>query len=405
MKLNCPNDKKSIDLELHTVKKILLVSLSGIGEHYSGPAMSLYRLLKPLKDDFCFELLHCNEEQSTDNDLIIKCMSNVKINFTKQHLMSTKLKLCFFLVLSSFWLFFNARKYDIVMAPSLNFFTLSLLAIAKFKGCKVVNRVASFNSELGGIESKPWRIFNRIKVNLICQMDFIIAISSEIQSSLIKLGLHESSVFNLWNSVDLERFKPLESEADRFRLQELRALPELENKFWLLTVGAVGTRKGQGLVIESLSNLPKNVHYVIIGPIRDQGYQSSIDLLIKNNNLKERVHLIDNMDCVELAYPIFDLFLLPSLAEGMPNSMLEAMACGLVPVGANISGINDLINENEGRGRFVERSSASISAAVSGYLKNEKTLLNEKQRCIDYINEFHDSTKARKQFREFLNGL
>jgi glycosyltransferase involved in cell wall biosynthesis len=67
-----------------------------------------------------------------------------------------------------------------------------------------------------------------------------------------------------------------------------------------------------------------------------------------------------------------DIFILPSLAEGLSNALLEAMACGLPVVATNIGGTNEVI-KNGVNGILVEpKNSEQLAQAILSLMKNQK---------------------------------
>lgn len=385
------------------MKKVLIISLSGIGEHYSGPAMSMYRLLKPIKrelgNNVRFDLLHANVEQKESNDTINKVYSSFKVDLVNENPILYKIKLTLFLIFSSFWLLFNARKYDVVFTPSFNFLTLSLLNVCRLGKCRTISRVASFDSEIGSFSTKTntLGIRDRLKLSMAKKVDSIIAISTMISETLNRVGI--SNVKKVFNSVDTTRFYPIDDKVPM--LSRLSFLNKSDIN--LLTVGAVCTRKGQHLVVQALATLPNNVSYTVVGPCREPGYLERIKKIANDTGVTDRVHFLDKQEDIQNIYPHFDIFVLPSRSEGMPNAMLEAMACGLVPVATRISGNTDLVQEEQSIGRFVEREAESISNAIKGLLEEASGNLREnKMSARQLILDYHDSVKLRKVFSKVL---
>ncbi|WP_293500246.1 TIGR03088 family PEP-CTERM/XrtA system glycosyltransferase [Roseateles sp.] len=71
--------------------------------------------------------------------------------------------------------------------------------------------------------------------------------------------------------------------------------------------------------------------------------------------------------------PHFDLFALPSQAEGISNTLLEAMACGCAPVATNVGGNPELV-ENDTNGLLVPAQDSAALAAALARLVNEPAL-------------------------------
>ena len=119
----------------------------------------------------------------------------------------------------------------------------------------------------------------------------------------------------------------------------------------LCCVGSVSVRKAQRLVIKALALLSdedrKRYHLTVIGNGPDLEYCNQ---LIIDNNLYEQVSLIGavpNKDVYKYL-AASDIFVLLSENEGLPISIIEAMRAGLAIISTNVSGIPELVSNNNG---------------------------------------------------------
>ncbi|MFH1739052.1 MAG: glycosyltransferase [bacterium] len=114
----------------------------------------------------------------------------------------------------------------------------------------------------------------------------------------------------------------------------------------LVTVARLIPRKGIDLLINALSGLTgKPWRLLIVG---DGPERIKLEKLAASAGLSSRVEFLGDMDRSRIAQllPTCDLFVLPSLAEGMSNAALEAMACGLPVVLTDTGGTRELVREN-----------------------------------------------------------
>ncbi len=140
-------------------------------------------------------------------------------------------------------------------------------------------------------------------------------------------------VFN--NGVDIEKFYPTEKE--------------LDDNIQLLFVSRLIERKGLQYVIPKMNDLAnetgKDISLLIVG---DGPYRKDLEALVDNYDCRNRVEFIGQKDKDELLeyYQKGDIFVFPSKKEGMPNAVLEAMACGLPIVMSPCQGSSELIRGN-----------------------------------------------------------
>ena len=121
----------------------------------------------------------------------------------------------------------------------------------------------------------------------------------------------------------------------------------------LVTAGVLNQGKNIEVLINSLPRIEmKNLHLLIVGDgstEADFQYRDFLKARAKELKVEERVIFTGWLEKEELwkIYLASDLFILPSLSEGMPNAMLEALGSGLPCMGSNIPGIKDILQYEE----------------------------------------------------------
>jgi glycosyltransferase involved in cell wall biosynthesis len=116
-----------------------------------------------------------------------------------------------------------------------------------------------------------------------------------------------------------------------------------DNRFILVSVGELNRNKNHRTVIKALSKLSNlDFLYLIIGEGKRMDYLKSYSYKL---NIQDKVkfygYLPNPMNIVSGA----DVFILPSIREGLPVALMEAMALGLPVVASNIRGVKELIIE------------------------------------------------------------
>jgi len=143
---------------------------------------------------------------------------------------------------------------------------------------------------------------------------------------------------------------------------------DLKNKYGLnnddvviLTLGSIKEIKGSDILLEAFLNLGKdyikenNLKLVFVGGgvMRDE-----LEEKIDEYNFSQYVKFFGFVprEKVSEMYKLADIYVIPSLFEGKPISLLEAMFNGLPIIGSNVNGINNLISDNK-NGLLFERES------------------------------------------------
>ena len=113
-----------------------------------------------------------------------------------------------------------------------------------------------------------------------------------------------------------------------------------------ISAGDLVARKNYSVAIEALAKVKnENLHYLIcgVGPEKEH-----LEKLAEEKGVASRVHFLGFRTDVKEMMKISDIFLFTTLQEGMPRSMMEAMACGLPCVASKIRGNVDLLDEGKG---------------------------------------------------------
>lgn len=113
-----------------------------------------------------------------------------------------------------------------------------------------------------------------------------------------------------------------------------------------ISAGDLVARKNYGTAFEALAKTGcENLHYLICGIGQEK---ENLERLATEKGISDRVHFLGFRTDVKELMKISDIFLFTTLQEGMPRSMMEAMACGLPCVASKIRGNVDLLDEGKG---------------------------------------------------------
>ena len=138
------------------------------------------------------------------------------------------------------------------------------------------------------------------------------------------------------DGLDLQRFEPIQRDA----------FPE---KVRILTIGRLIPRKGFQFLIRALPQIVENAaHNFAIEVVGDGPYHGELLKLAEDLGVARHICFTGSVPYSELPqkYRDADLFILPSLAEGMPLVVLEAMGTGLPIVASRVQGIDELVVED-----------------------------------------------------------
>ena len=145
----------------------------------------------------------------------------------------------------------------------------------------------------------------------------------------------------------------------------------------MLSVGELSERKNQILVLQALSGIkssyPEVFHglqYLIVGNgDKLDDYQEYCE----NHGITEHVHFLGYRNDIPELLHASDLFVFPSLQEGLPVALMEALSSGIEVVCSKIRGNTDLINKGLFETDDVEKLEKLIIERISNRSKKKKT--------------------------------
>lgn len=166
------------------------------------------------------------------------------------------------------------------------------------------------------------------------------------------------------------------------RIEQLETLKSLK----LVTVASLDVRyKGQQYVLEALGRLKRSgytsIHYYLIGI----GSKEYLEKIAKQNGVEDLVHIIGSIPHEDVFQYLddMDVYIQPSLQEGLPRSLVEAMSRGLLCIGTKTAGIPELLDSDY----IVSRR--SVTDIVEQLLKvSQKSLREQAIRNYDEAKKF-----------------
>ena len=256
-------------------------------------------------------------------------------------------------------------EYDIIHCHTPVGAMLTRLAArnARKKGTKIIYTAHGFHFYKGA-PIINWLLYYPVEKYLSYFTDVLITINKE-DYNRAKSFKARKVYYVPGVGIDLNKFNT--SYIDEGEIRKELDIPK--DAKVLLSVGEVNKNKNHRVGIEALAKVNDvNAYYVICGsgPLIESHMN-----LAKSLGVSDRVIFAGYRTDVVDFYKMADIFLFPSLREGLPVALMEAMACGLPIICSNIRGNTDLI-EDKKEGLIVENNPEDIARAIESIQKNKK---------------------------------
>lgn len=266
-----------------------------------------------------------------------------------------------FSVMLAFKLFVMRKQYDLVHFQGASIPLIVCLPLLKLIKKKVSAKILAsrLGTEAGALKGRYLFIGN-ILAWILRRTDAFVAISQEIADGLKNDGVQLEKIYKITNFVDISRFQPLDSDERSM----LKRTLSLDKDIIINFTGRIVGRKGIDVLINAMATnreLLLSSILIIVGSGPDEDKMKN---LVSRLGIDNNIRFLGQTSEVVRYYQASDIFVLPSYAEGMSNSLLEAMACGLPVIASRIGGVVDVIEDGKTGILFEPGDISGLSSAL-----------------------------------------
>lgn len=226
------------------------------------------------------------------------------------------------------------------------------------------------------------------------QSSAVISVSQALVERMKGLGVPGDHMHVLYNGVDPERFHPLDMQACR---QQLGVAADEE---MILFVGNVLVTKGCGELLEAFAALANSRPRLTLTYVGDGPMRKALQAKAQELGLASRVRFPGRVahERLNTWFACASVFCLPSYSEGVPNVVLEAMACGKSVVSTDVGGVAEVLPDFAGT-IIQPRDADALAKALDDNLSRAW----DHVRIADHASRFNWDTNI-ASFRAILLG-
>lgn len=211
---------------------------------------------------------------------------------------------------------------------------------------KIIYRIGgwAFNEKISFI--KKWLYILTERLTALLKDVVIVNSEADKKSAIARKICPERKIKVIYNGIDADGINFLDkNDAKRILSEEFSFVGNSDSKILVGTIANFYANKGLIYLIEAARVLNNdNLMFIVIG---DGAERQKLEEMIKKYNLENRFFLSGNMTDAVRYLKAFDLFVLPSVKEGMPWTILEAMAAGLSIIATKVGGVPEMIENNK----------------------------------------------------------
>jgi len=349
-------------------KKINVLMITGVYlPEINGAVRQCSILINNLRELVNYAILTGTNDESSEG---VDCVEGVLVNrifFPKRR------KLKYFINIVKFFicLIRELKIVDLVHIHGFSKRNSIVILISWFLGKKIVIKMTSFGHD------DPLSIkknYNYFFWGMFKCCNAYIGVSPAFFISYYASKLAEHKYNFIPNGVDLKKYSPVSINIKKV-LRKKYGFSEHDKL--ILFIGHFSLEKRPMLLYRAWAKLYEMgifTNLILIGRTKndfevDERIFESIKLEALQREIFQFIHFVENTRYVDEYMKIADVFVLPSLREGLPNVLLEAMACAVPCVVSNLPGVTDwLVNDGESGKLFHSDDSDELAVMIAPYL-------------------------------------
>ena len=290
------------------------------------------------------------------------------------------------------WVFLRERRHHAILhlhgfsQKSILLVMLALLTRA---------RLAIKMTSVGHDDAVSMRTRGRVAYWCFSRARAFFGVSPRFRALYAESSLPEERFRLIPNGVDLKRFRPATEDERRVLRRELGFHADA---FIVIFVGFFSREKCPDLLFTAWSKVARREAVpsalVFVGATRSTYYEVDRTLATEIRSqavalgLEHWIHCVEATAEIEKYYRAADVFAMPSVREGLPNALLEAMACGKACVVTRLEGVTDTLIEDGVSGLLVPpRDEAALEGALAGLMQQPDKVRKMGARARERVSD------------------
>jgi len=230
-----------------------------------------------------------------------------------------------------------------------------------------------------------------------------ISLSQSLKNFYVqKLKIKPEKITVIPNGININNFfSPPASEIKKIKSE----LNIKKDETVIGTVSVLRPEKGINYLIKAISQITKNISKIKLIIIGDGPERKNLKYLVKKFNIADKVLFLGYRQDIPTLLHIFDIFVMPSIYEGMSNAILETMAAKRAVIASDLPENQELI-ENKKEGLLIPSKNSEALAKTIIQLSQDKYLREElSNNAYQKVNENFSLEKVVAQLDTFLKNL
>jgi glycosyltransferase involved in cell wall biosynthesis len=275
---------------------------------------------------------------------------------------------------------FRRERFDLIHSHGYRANLIGLV-VARWFGLPVVSTCHGFISN-----DRRLRAYNRLDVSLLRRFTRVIAVSSTMRDQLVEQGLDAERVRVVANAVAAAS----SADAACRRRQTRERLGIGDEEFVFGYLGRLSEEKGVVHLLRAAAAMPPGGRPWRVVVVGDGPNRPALEEAVRELGVEKHVIFAGFQSDTSAWYPAFDAFVLPSLTEGTPVALLEAMVHRLPVVATRVGGVPAVIKDRQNGLLVAPADPGALAGAMRAFAEDSSLGRTLGTAAHDWVQERHD---------------
>lgn len=241
-----------------------------------------------------------------------------------------------------------------------------------------------------------FRLMIGLEIFLYRYFKTITVVSLPIKQTLVGRGVPAERIHIIKNGINLDDFAPI-GEADKARIRDEMGIEP--GRHVIINLGRLTEQKAHIDIIRAAQIMKDKGYRFVFLIVGDGELREYLARKIQEHQVEEQVWLLGFRQDARSLLQISDVFILPSMDEGLPMALLEAMASRIPVIATPVGDVPEVLAYGR-NGILIEKNDPnSIENALTSILENEEYLFSRIQYSYEIVKTKHSSASMFKSYK------
>ncbi len=230
-------------------------------------------------------------------------------------------------------------------------------------------------------------------------VDTIVLVNSAMKSHPRVAKLRDGKVAVIPNGIPSNQVKPDST------MLHASVLQFAKKGFSIVAVGRLSIEKGYTYLIQAVAELVKEGYNIRLAILGQGQLQGELEQQVKALNLSDYIFFSGYIENARNYLEYFDLLCMPSLTEGLPIVLLEAMDAGVPIIASQVGGIPEAINNGNAGLLVPPGDTSALKAAIINVIKHPDTAEQRSRLAVSKVRNIYSSEQMAKSYLATYQAL